>query len=228
MALLNILSVVAFFLSNTLTVHGTRSTKRLQTADGEDGVVAEHLNSTQARQAYEPPETATGGVQSMTSLMDPSWYVSDPTMGYASGKTNLAYAYGPAFAGLGQIMVWQYDHKNVLMYFAKDSCLGATDNGCYNHKGNHAGMMTCKACPSCSRSWSGSCNWGGGKQFNIGDSVDLSGYGKFVLENADGAGMIRLRPESSTSKCYLDHIYATSSRNGEPHYKTADGSNCTP
>merc|ERR1719217_1439834 len=110
------------------------------------------------------------------------------------------------------------------MYFPKDSCLGATESGCSDGKGNYPGMGTCGACPSCSRTWTMQCQNYGGPQFKIGDIVDLSSYGKFQLMNVSGA--TRMRPAKSTKDCYLDHIYAISSSDGELHYKDAKGDEC--
>lgn len=124
----------------------------------------------------------------------------------------VAYTYGPAFNGKGQILAWSYlgagctaGSPEYLWAFYPKSPEHSGGSKCARERltvtpkgkcSNTPGMGSCKLCPSCSNGWGG-CSYESNK-FPIGSEINLGGIvtatlvdtgSGFRLAGADGEPM---------------------------------------
>lgn len=141
---------------------------------------------------------ADQGYPGMERLTDPSWTAD---RGRASGKQMLMYAYGPMFAGRGQIGAWSYnaDSRYIEFFYSKSHCMGMCSNCCQGGGGNEPGIWSAFLNPSASSSGQLA------KQFVAGEKVKLP-FGEVVLRHVNGNWRLE------ANKCYMDHMYVCSKK----------------
>jgi hypothetical protein len=160
------------------------------------------------------PEVNAPGKETRGVLGDELTLMAEPNI--------LAVAYGPAFNG-SQIIAWTFlkqkatdDEGLVLLYYPKPGRLA------YDQKNNLAGVLSCGACPSCSRPFYGAgCYADKKKIFKVNAEVAIGSYASGTLRETDAGYKLESQPN-----CYLHYVWIKHSSCAVPFCVDASGEPC--
>mmetsp|Transcript_51531 Transcript_51531/g.81765 ORF Transcript_51531/g.81765 Transcript_51531/m.81765 type:complete len:218 (+) Transcript_51531:94-747(+) len=137
----------------------------------------------------------------------------------------MGVAYGPAFAGKGQIIAWTFtnivkqndkpDQGLVLLYYPKPNQIALDEAS------NLAGLLSCGACPSCSRGLRVACYADKKKMFAVGSELQIGDYVSGTLRKIDARYRLEVKPN-----CHLHHIWIKHSSCAVPVCEDESGDPC--